>query len=109
MACSASTSRCPSPRTSRARSATVLVLSDGRSLSGVSIKRVDLRQAIAILKALGIQELAPRQKPEHPAAPAPEGLAELGASLAEIEALLRLPLVPAQVERANRLIVVMAR
>jgi hypothetical protein len=89
------------------RSATVLVLSDGRTLSGVSIKRADLRQAIAILKALGIQELVPRQKSEPPGAP--DRLAELRASLAEIEALLRLPLVAAQVERANRLIVAMAR
>jgi hypothetical protein len=91
------------------RSATILVLSDGRSLSGVSIKRVDLRQAIAILKALGIQELAPRQKSEPPGALALDRLEALRASLAEIEALLRLPLVPAQVERANRLIVAMAR
>ena len=91
------------------RSATILILSDGRSLSGVSIKRADLRQAIAILKAVGIHELAPRQKPGPSEAPAPDRRAELRASLAEIEALLRLPLVPAQVERANRLIVVLAR
>jgi hypothetical protein len=91
------------------RSATVLLLSDGRSLSGVSIKRADLRQAIAILKAVGIQELAPRQKPGPRAAPSNDRLVELRASLDEIETLLRLPLVAAQVERANRLIVVMAR
>ena len=35
--------------------------------------------------------------------------AELRATLAEIEPLLRLPLMAAQVERANRLIVAMAR
>jgi hypothetical protein len=91
------------------RSATILLLSDGRSLSGVSIKRADLRQAIAILKAVGIQELAPRHKPEPPGAPPNGRLVGLRASLAEIETLLRLPLVPAQVERANRLIVAMAR
>jgi hypothetical protein len=88
------------------RSATMLLLSDGRSLSGVSIKRADLRQAIAILKAVGIPELSARHKSEPPSN---DRLAGLRASLAEIEALLRLPLVPAQVECANRLIVVMAR
>jgi hypothetical protein len=91
------------------RSATVLVLSDGRSMSGVSIKRADLRQAIAILKAVGIPELSARHKSEPPEAPSNDRLAERRASLAEIEALLRLPLVAAQVDRACRLIVAMAR
>src|SRR5687768_6703928 len=43
------------------RSATNLVLRDGRTLSSVSLKRVDLRQAIAILKAVGIPELRTAQ------------------------------------------------
>jgi len=91
------------------RSATVLVLSDGRTLSGVSIKRADLRQAIAILKAVGIPELAPRRKSEPGVAPTSDRRSELRATLVELELLLRLPLVAAQVERANRLIVAMAR
>jgi hypothetical protein len=92
------------------RSATVLVLSDGRTLSGVSIKRADLRQAIAILKAVGIPELASRPKSEPPGvAPPFNRRAELRATLDEMEPLLRLPLMAAQVERANRLLVAMAR
>src|SRR5688500_8345984 len=39
------------------RAATLLVLRDGRTLSSVSMKRADLRQAIAILKAVGIPGL----------------------------------------------------
>jgi hypothetical protein len=48
------------------RGARVLVLRDGRTLAAVSIKRADLRQAIAILKAVGIPELG-RPRPEAPA------------------------------------------
>ena len=76
----------------------------------MSIKRADLRQAIAILKAVGIPELAPRRKPEPPGvAPTSDRRSELRATLVELELLLRLPLLVAQVERANRLIVAMAR
>ncbi|HEX5767811.1 MAG TPA: hypothetical protein VFX94_06215, partial [Burkholderiales bacterium] len=42
-----------------ARAATLLTLKDGRSFSSASIKRADLRQAIVILKAVGVDELAP--------------------------------------------------
>jgi hypothetical protein len=90
------------------RGATLLVLRDGRTLSGISIKRADLRQAVAILKAVGIPELQgrPRQAEEpKPAEPAGNPLE----SLAEIEKLLRLPLAPSQVELANRLAVSIAR
>lgn len=91
------------------RGATILVLGDGRSLSAVSIRRADLRQGIAILKAVGIQELSPAQKREPPRAPASDPLDELRASFGEIEGLLRFPLVAAHVERANRLAVTIAR
>jgi hypothetical protein len=92
------------------RAATTLSLRDGRSFSSVSIKRADLRQAIAILKAVGIEELAPRRKPEEPPrADARDRAAELRSRVAQIEALLRAPLIPDQVERANRLIVTTAR
>jgi hypothetical protein len=40
------------------RGATRLVLSDGRTLSALSLRREDLRQAIAVLQAVGIPELA---------------------------------------------------
>jgi uncharacterized protein with von Willebrand factor type A (vWA) domain len=89
------------------RGATVLVLKDGRTLGGVTMKRADLRQAIAILKALGIEELSPRAPA---AAPQPKaGEPDLAACVAELEALLQPPLVAAQVERANRLMVRLAR
>jgi hypothetical protein len=82
---------------------------DGRSLSSVSIKRADLRQAIAILKATGIPELQRERKraedPKRSAAPPANSLE----TMAEIEQLLRPPLVPQQVERANRLLVSIAR
>jgi hypothetical protein len=93
------------------RAATTLTLGDGRSFSSVSIRRADLRQAIAILKAVGIEELAPRRKQEREA-PRPDArdrAAELRSRVAEIEALLRAPLITDQVERANRLIVATAR
>ena len=91
------------------RGATVVVLRDGRKLSGVSLKRGDLRQAIAILKAVGVQGLLPRSEPpQAPKAGASEradGLALFG----EIERLLRPPLIDTQVDRANALAVSIAR
>jgi hypothetical protein len=91
------------------RGATVLMLKDGRALSAVSIKRTDLRQAIAVLKAIGIQELAPPPQPEPPKQPARDRVAELRTYMAEVERLLRQPLVPSQAARANALLVAVAR
>jgi hypothetical protein len=89
------------------RAATVLVLKDGRTLSSVSIKRADLRQAIAVLKAVGIPELRPRPAQQQPApkADAPQ----LAAQLIELESLLRPPLIEPQVNKANALAVAIAR
>jgi hypothetical protein len=89
------------------RGATVIVLRDGRKLSGMSIKRADLRHAIAILKTVGIPELRLKQASSAPSAP--PARVDRVAGLAEIEALLRPPLVPAQIERANRIAVSIAR
>jgi hypothetical protein len=91
------------------RGATVFVLKDGRSLSGVSIKRVDLRQAIAILKAVGIEEFRPRQPAQPPKAAEPDPGIAVRERIAEIEGLLRPPLAPAQVQRANSLLLSIAR
>jgi hypothetical protein len=80
--------------------ANLLVLRDGRTFSTVSIKRADLRQAIAILKAVGSpwpQRKTPQVAPAQPAG-------DLPARLAEIEAAL-----PNEVERANRLLIAVAR
>jgi hypothetical protein len=41
------------------RGATRLVLRDGRTLSSLSVRRSDLRQAIAVLQAVGIPQLVP--------------------------------------------------
>jgi hypothetical protein len=91
------------------RGATVVVLKDGRTLSSVSIRRGDLRQAIAILKAVGIQGLLPpAEAARAPKASAPERVDGL-ALFAEIELLLRPPLIEAQVDRANALAVAIAR
>jgi hypothetical protein len=88
------------------RSASVIALKDGRTLSSVSMKRADLRQAIAILKAVGIPELR-TAAPKRAAAPRPEP--DLLVHVAELESLLRAPLIPSDVEKANRVAVGMAR
>jgi hypothetical protein len=90
------------------RGASVLVLKDGRSLSGVSIKRADLRQAIAILRAVGIPEFR-RGPAAAPKAAEPDPAAAARERVAEIEDLLRPPLAPAQVRRANSLLLSIAR
>jgi hypothetical protein len=92
------------------RGATVLALKDGRSLSGVSLKRAELRQAIAILKAVGIPELArTRQEPPKPAPAPTDRIAEIRAALEQVEEFVKLPLVPAQAERANAQLLSIAR
>jgi hypothetical protein len=87
--------------------ATVIALKDGRTLSSVSMKRADLRQAIAILKAVGVPELrsAPPKQPPAPKAQEPPLLAQV----AELEALLSLPLIASQMEKANARAVALAR
>ena len=93
-----------------ARAATLLTLKDGRSFSSASIKRADLRQAIVILKAVGVDELAPRRKPdEPPRTETRDRAAEMRERVAQIEKLLRPPLHAEQIEWANRLIVTTAR
>jgi hypothetical protein len=83
------------------RGATMLVLKDGRTLAGVTIKRSDLRQAIAILKAVGLPGLAPVAPPKA-AEPAPGANGDaVRARFAELDKLLTPPLLPAQVERAK--------
>ena len=92
------------------RAASVLVLKDGRTLTGVSVRRSDLRQAIAILKAVGIPEFAPAPA----AAPKPGangngGIEALRARFAEVDRLLTPPLLPVQVEQAKAAAVWIAR
>jgi hypothetical protein len=93
------------------RGATALQLKDGRTLTGVSIRRTDLRQAIAILKAVGIPEFTPAPA----AAPKPNGNGNGGgvdglrARFAEVDRLLTPPLLPAQVEQAKAAAVWIAR
>jgi len=84
------------------RGATELVLKDGRTLSGVSVKRADLRQAIALLHTIGVPELAAAPPPAVAGKPVVNANGEaLRARLAEVENLLQPPLLPAQVERAK--------
>jgi hypothetical protein len=92
------------------RGATLLVLRDGRSFTAVTIKRADLRQAIGILKAVGIPELANARKATQPhKAEPPDGRADLRERLAELEKALNPPLLDSQIELANRLLVSIAR
>jgi hypothetical protein len=90
--------------------ATVLTLRDGRTFSSVTMRRADLRQAIAILKAVGVAEIAPLPKAPQPL-PSQEHdrAAKLRACVAEVEALLHPPVLPGHVERANRLLIRAAR
>jgi hypothetical protein len=91
------------------RGVTLLALKDGRTFSSVSIKRADLRQAIAILRAVGIEELRRDPQPEPPAQPPPAHAISLRDRVEEVDVLLRPPLVPVQLERANREMVAIAR
>jgi hypothetical protein len=92
------------------RGATILVLKEGRSLSGVSIKRSDLRQAIAILKAVGIPELARTRREPPPPSPAPvDRMNGIRVALDEVEQLVRPPIVAGQAERANAKLLLIAR
>jgi hypothetical protein len=84
------------------RGASTLVLRDGRTLAGVSIRRSDLRQAIAILKAVGLPEIVPPAGPPKAAEPAPgANLQAVRARFNEVEGLLLPPLLPDQVDRAK--------
>jgi hypothetical protein len=84
------------------RGATLLVLKDGRALSGVSVRRADLRQAIALLKAVGLPGLAVSPPPGVAEQPVLNGNGEaLRTRLVEVEDLLRPPLLPTQVDRAK--------
>jgi hypothetical protein len=97
------------------RSAAVLMLKDGRTLAGVSIRRADLRQAIAILKTIGLPELAPRRPvPASMAStpPKPDAASvqrELLDVLDQVDQMLKPPLVPAQLERAKSAALFIAR
>jgi hypothetical protein len=87
-----------------------LVLKDGRVLGTVSLRRADLRQAIAILKAVGLPEFTPPPPPESVEKPAADGTTEaLHARFAEVEELLKPPLLPDQVTRAKAAAVWIAR
>jgi hypothetical protein len=93
----------------------MLVLKDGRTLAGVSIRRADLRQAIAILKAVGLPELAPRVPMSPNLAPTPPkpNPAAVQQSLltlvTEVEEMLKPPLVSSQLERAKSAALFIAR
>src|SRR5687767_1981632 len=92
------------------RGATLLVLKDGRTLTGVSVRRSDLRQAIAILKAVGIPEFAPASATApKPGANGNGSMEALRARFAEVDRLLTPPLLPAQVDQAKAAAVWIAR
>jgi hypothetical protein len=94
--------------------ASTLLLKDGRALSGVEIKRADLRRAIALLKVAGIPELSSAHgqngTTEQPSAPAKSGrMDHLRAQLAELEALMDFPVPQVPVDLANNLAISLAR
>jgi len=85
-------------------------LADGQIFASVSVKRADLRQAIAILKATGVPGI-PSQADQHARAATPPQVtsAQQLARVAEMEKLLTLPLLTAQVHQAERLGIAIAR
>ena len=96
------------------RAATVLQLKDGRTLAGVTMRRGDLRQAIAILKAIGLHEIAPQFVAAEPRPAAAEKQAEvdremLMQQLAQLENLLQSPLIAEHVDRAKQAALFIAR
>jgi len=82
-----------------------VVLSDGRKLSA-SIKRSDLRDAIALLSCVGTRSSA-----ESPSRSANLGAnrADLTVSVEELERLLKPPFISAELEKAHRILIRMAR
>jgi hypothetical protein len=90
------------------QAAKLLSLKSGRTFSGVLITRVDLRQAIAVLKVVGTEEFTPRPKEPLRSEVRDRG-AELRERAAELELLLRAPVLSDQAKRANRLLISMAR
>jgi hypothetical protein len=98
------------------RSATVLVLRDGRTLASATIRRSDLRQAIAILKTIGLRYFVPELAVaiEEPALPPKVETQrniteELRARFAEVDDMLKPPYIAAQVARAKSALVWIAR
>jgi hypothetical protein len=92
------------------RGAAAVVLKSGRSFSAVTMRRGDLRQAVAVLKTLGIPELSPPRAVQEPAPrPSPDPAHALLDVLDEVEALLQPPLVASQLERANAAALAIAR
>ena len=89
-----------------------LLLSDGRNLSAVTVKRSELRQAIGILKAIGVPELVVRtdtKEAERSDRLPPDDTVRRRAQISEMEELLSSPLSPARAERANRIAIDIAR
>jgi hypothetical protein len=80
-----------------------LVLKDGRTLAGVTLRRADLQQAIAVLKPADAGATPPAAGNTRAAADALIERVQL------IEALVHPPLEPAQLERAKSAAVFIAR
>jgi hypothetical protein len=98
------------------RSAGSLTLRDGRTLAGVTVKRDDLRQAIAVLKAIGMRELAPhllaKMEITEPSPPKPASggnAEELRARFAQLDEWLKPPLIGTHVDRAKAAAIWIAR
>ena len=90
------------------KGAMAVVLKDGRTLTSVTVKRADLRHGVAILQATGIPGLVPPRR-QQLARPDPEPFVDMVALCEELERLLRPPLIPGQVEKANSLATRIAR
>ena len=84
-----------------------VVLAGGRKLASVSILRGELREAIAVLRRVGVPDIGPAvQEPVKPRHAQP---LDPAAALDELERLLRPPLVSPNLEQANRILIQLAR
>ena len=85
----------------------LVLLQDGRKLSSVSIKRSDLRDAIAILISIGVPGIS-QPRIEKPATHEPPPL-DPQVALEELERLLRPPFISPEIEEVNRILIGLAR
>ena len=84
----------------------LVLLQDGRKLSSVSIKRSDLRDAIAILISIGVPGIS-QPRIEKPATHEPQ--LDPQVALDELERLLRPPFMSPAIEEVNRILIGLAR
>ena len=88
--------------------ATLLALKDGRVLTTVSMRRVDLAKAIRVLEAIGLPQLPRPPQKQLPAEPVRARISPLEV-LEQLESMLAAGDAPTDLRKANSLAVLIAR